>query len=238
MTKSKFRTITIAALSFLLALLLSLAAGMIMPRVSVSAEEYSPSNIFSAGSDTKVTGTEEGETSYLAFEHTGTGATAYYRRDLALKWFASKEGASYLSLTLAFPEAAFSEYTVSFESAEENITEDEIAKNSILFANGEEGATAVVTNAAGEKGEAIEVDLSGDVVLSLDEENCGFGEFSVYVNGVKAGTFTNIGGYFMEYLSSASDTPRTPITFEATRLPEGSQTVLVKELNGQSFELR
>lgn len=133
MTKSKFRTITIAALSFLLALLLSLAAGMIMPRVSVSAEEYSPSNIFSAGSDTKVTGTEEGETSYLAFEHTGTGATAYYRRDLALKWFASKEGASYLSLTLAFPEAAFSEYTVSFESAEENITEDEIAKNSILL---------------------------------------------------------------------------------------------------------
>ena len=237
MTKSKFRTITIAALSFLLALLLSLAAGMIMPRVSVSAEEYSPSNIFSAGSDTKVTGAEEGETSYLAFEHTGTGATAYYRRDLALKWFASKEGASYLSLTLAFPEAAFSEYTVSFESAEENITEDEIAKNSILFANGEEGATAVVTNAAGEKGEAIEVDLSGDVVLSLDEEDCGFGEFSVYVNGVKAGTFTNIGGYFMEYHSSASDTPRTPITFEATRLPEGSQTVLVKELNGQSFEL-
>ena len=67
MTKSKFRTITIAALSFLLVLLLSLAAGMVMPRSSASAEEYTPTNIFSAGTDTTVSHTEEGESDYISF---------------------------------------------------------------------------------------------------------------------------------------------------------------------------
>ncbi len=237
MTKSKFRTITIAALSLLLTLLLSLAAGMIMPRASASAEEYTPTNIFSTGTNTSVSNTEEDGTDYLSFTHAGNGASAYFRRDLALKWFASDEGASYLSLTVAFPEIAFSEYTISFESAEENISEEELSENSVLFENGEAGTTAAVINASGEKGEAVAVDLSGDVVLTIDEEDCAYGEFSVYVNGTKIGTFTNIGGYFMEYLSSASDTPRTPITFESTTLSGESQVVLVKELNGQSFAL-
>ena len=65
MTKSKFRTITIAALSLLLTLLLSLAAGMIMPRASASAEEYTPTNIFSTGTNTTVSNTEEDGTATL-----------------------------------------------------------------------------------------------------------------------------------------------------------------------------
>lgn len=237
MTKSKFRTITIAALSFLLVLLLSLAAGMVMPRSSASAEEYTPTNIFSAGTDTTVSHTEEGESDYISFTQKGNGAAAYFRRDLALKWFASAEEANYFSLTVAFPEVAFSEYTISFESAEENVTEDELAENALVFANGEEGSFAYVVNAAGEKSETVAVDLSGDVAITLDEADCAYGEFSVYVNGTKAGTFTNIGGFFMEYHSSASDTPRTPITFEATTLSGEEQVVLVKQLNGQSFAL-
>ena len=237
MTKTKLRTIIIAALSFILALLLSLAAGMVMPRASASAEAYTPANIFSTGTDTRMDPTESDGTEYLAFTHSAEGASAFFRRDLALKWYASAESASYFSLTLAFPEAAFSEYTISFESAEENVTEDELAENSLVFTNGEEGAFAHVVNAAGEAGEEAAVDLSGDVAVTFDEEGCANGEFSVYVNGVKAGTFTNVGGYFMEYHSSASDTPRTPITFEATALTGESQTVIVKQLNGQSFEL-
>ena len=237
MTKTKLRTITIAALSFLLVLLLSLAAGMVMPRASASAEEYTPTNIFSVGTNTTMSPTEEDGTEYIAFEHSGNGAAAHYRHDLALKWFSSEEGASYFSLTLAFPEIAFSEYTVSFESAEENVSEDEIAENALVFANGEEGTSFYVVNAQGEKGEEVAADLTGDLEITFDEEDCTSGEFSVYVNGTKAGTFTNIGGYYMEYLSSASDTPRTPISFECTTLSGESQKVLVKELNGQSFAL-
>lgn len=237
MTKSKLRTITIAALSLLIALLLSLAAGLVMPRYAASAEEYRPSNIFSSGTSTTIGPSEEGETEYLAFSHAGDGAAAYFRRDLAIKWHASQEEASYFSLTLAFPEVNFSEYTISFESEEENISEEELSSNSLVFVNGEDGATAHVVNAAGEDGEAVEVDLSGDVEITFDEADCTYGEFSVYVNAAKVGTFTNIGGYYMEYISSASDNPRTPITFEATELSGDSQTVLVKQLNGQSFEL-
>ena len=237
MTKSKLRTITIAALSFLLALLLSLAAGMIMPRASASAEEYTPTNIFSVGTNTTMSPTEEDGTEYIAFEHSGNGAAAHYRHDLALKWFSSEEGASYFSLTIAFPEIAFSEYTISFESAEENVSEDEIAENALVFANGEEGTSFYVVNAQGEKGEEVAAGLTGDLEITFDEEDCTSGEFSVYVNGTKAGTFTNIGGYYMEYLSSASDTPRTPISFECTTLSGESQKVLVKQLNGQSFAL-
>ena len=237
MTKSKFRTITIAALSFLLALLLSLAAGMVMPRASASSEEYTPTNIFSVGTNTTMSPTEEDGTEYIAFEHSGNGAAAHYRHDLALKWFSSEEGASYFSLTIAFPEIAFSEYTISFESAEENVSEDEIAENALVFANGEEGTSFYVVNAQGEKGEEVAAGLTGDLEITFDEEDCTSGEFSVYVNGTKAGTFTNIGGYYMEYLSSASDTPRTPISFECTTLSGESQKVLVKQLNGQSFAL-
>ena len=237
MTKTKLRTITIAALSFLLVLLLSLAAGMVMPRASASAEEYTPTNIFSVGTNTTMSPTEEDGTEYIAFEHSGNGAAAHYRHDLALKWFSSEEGASYLSMTIAFPEIAFSEYTISFESAEENVSEDEIAENALVFANGEEGTSFYVVNAQGEKGEEVAAGLTGDLEITFDEEDCTSGEFSVYVNGTKAGTFTNIGGYYMEYLSSASDTPRTPISFECTTLSGESQKVLVKQLNGQSFAL-
>ena len=237
MTKTKLRTITIAALSFLLVLLLSLAAGMVMPRASASAEEYTPTNIFSVGTNTTMSPTEEDGTEYIAFEHSGNGAAAHYRHDLALKWFSSEEGASYFSLTIAFPEIAFSEYTISFESAEENVSEDEIAENALVFANGEEGTSFYVVNAQGEKGEEVAAGLTGDLEITFDEEDCTSGEFSVYVNGTKAGTFTNIGGYYMEHLSSASDTPRTPISFECTTLSGESQKVLVKQLNGQSFAL-
>ena len=237
MTKSKLRTITIAALSFLIALLLSLAGGLITPRLAASAEEYTPSNIFSVGANTTVGPAADGETEYLAFSHARDGASAYFRRDLALKWHASQEETGYFSLTLAFPEAAFSEYTLTFESEEENISEDELSENVLVFENGTDGATAHVINAAGETGEEVAVDLSGDVAITLDETDCSHGEFSVYVNGTKAGTFTNIGGYFMEYISSASDNPRTPITFEATTLTGDSLTVIVKQLNGQSFAL-
>ena len=237
MTKSKFRTITIAALSFLLALFLSLAAGMIMPRAAVSAEEYAPTNIFSAGSNTTVSRTEDDGAEYISFTHSVNTSSAFYRRDLALKWFAAAREASYFSLTLAFPELNFTEYTLTFQGEEENVSEEEVSENSLVFLHDEDGSRAVVVNAQGEKGEEVAVDLSGDVVVSMDEEDCASGEFAVYVNGTKAGVFTNIGGYYMEYLSSASDTPRTPVTFEATAYAGETLVVLVKQLNGQSFKL-
>ena len=68
-------------------------------------------------------------------------------------------------------------------------------------------------------------------------------QFAVLVGGEEVGKFTNIGGYFMEYRSAASSTPNTPVTFTAElKEAEGEtaqteQKVLMKELNGQTFEL-
>ncbi len=274
MNKTRIRSITIAALAVVFALVLSFAIGSLSLFRSAKAVEYRPSELFSEGTDSDVgaSSAEEGGESYVEFTFDKDGGAVYYRHDLALKWFApasedEAEGteeteetgranpaeACYFALTLAFPEINFTKFTLSFQSAEENISKKSTSTNDLVFLY-EDGALKVAVKDASEQPESGEkdedwtpeaealhtVDASGDIVIAFSEEDCGAGEFTVTVGGEAVGKFTNVGGYFNEYLSSASSTPRTPLTFKADKLAEGEdveQKVLVKALNGQSFVL-
>lgn len=271
MNKVKVRLITIIALFLLFALTLGVAIGFVLPAKRASAATtYLPSSIFAAGTGGEVGASEKvaDSKSYLEFTLQNNGKV-HFRRDLALKWYeAQKEEApeegteetkeenhdpagveKYLSLTFAFPAVTFETYTISFESAEENISKDGKATNSVVFKN-TDGYLAVAVKNAEQQDEDFEIaedawhtlkSATEDIVLTLSEEGCNIGEFAVLVNGEEVGKFTNVGGYFMEYRSAASSTPNTPVTFTAEFAENADATtrqkVLMKELNGQSFEV-
>lgn len=275
MSKVKKSWITLISLFAALFLILGLAFGL--PKVTASANTYAPSSVFSAGTGGSVGASEKGEEekaeAYVQFTFSD-GGKVYFRRDLALKWYAKdKEGnvnANYFSMRFAFGEINFETFTIEFESAEENITKDGKAKNSLTFEKKEGSDTLLdvfVNKTEEEEGEtapvaaSVSVDKTKDVLISFDEVDCDVsGVFNVYVENAEpqekpdegtetaavnadrlAGQFENIGGYFMEYRSSSSSTPNTPITFTA-KFPENTasdvrQTLLMKSLNGQDFKL-
>ncbi len=159
------------------------------------------------------------------------------------------------SMTFAFPTFDFTRFTLTYEGAEENVTKEGVSTNSLVFFYEDSTLKVAVRDSYHQPEEdvkeeedtwfeetektALTVAAGGDITLSLTDEGVGYGEFKVLLNGEEAGVFTNIGGYFLEYLSSASSTPRDPITFTADKLAEGKteQKLLMKELNGQSFTL-
>ncbi len=327
MSKVKIRLFTLVALVVLFAASLGLA--LFTAAVRADAVTYSVNTVFSEGTGGTIsasTPSEAGGDSYMRFTQRD-GGVVYYRRDLALKWYAAVPKAAeaephaladltnpsvthYFSMTFAFAPAAyttrteadktlkvcprcgfgglsgetleadaavcsecgfsfadtllFKEYEILFESAEENVSKDGKAVNSLRFKEGTDGKLTVAVVDASHR-EAEDSDLTykelgdiayngGDIRIDFsetDEEDAvaAPGEFVVYAtfNSIRTqlGKFTNIGSYFMEYRSSG-DTPNTPITFKATleELPEGhetwnkvSQIVHMKALNGQSFTL-
>ncbi len=160
----------------------------------------------------------------------------------------------YFSMTFAFPTLDFTRFTLRFEAAEENISKEGTSVNSLVFFHEEGKLSVAVRDAASQPAKDLEgedvwftdraekkelaVGAGEDISVSFAETQ-SFGGFAVKVNGEEVGVFTNIGGYFMEYLSSASTTPRDPITFTADKLAadKTEQKLLMKELNGQSFKL-
>ncbi len=263
MSKVKKSWITIISLFAALFLILGLAVSM--PKVSVFASTYAPSSVFSAGTGGSVgasdAGEEENAESFVEFTF-ANGGKVHFRRDLALKWYEGKGDVKYFSMQFSFGEINFEKFTIDFESAEENISKDGKTTNSIVFTKNADGNKLDVSvNGAAS---AASVDKSKDVRISFNEDGCEIGEFNVVVANVEtaaeenggetaslsetvtneaiAGKFENIGGYFMEYRSSSSSTPNTPITFKAD-FPDGTtdstlrQTVLMKSLNGQNFKL-
>lgn len=274
MNKVKARFITIISFFALLAVTLGLAIGSVVPAVRAGAATvYSPSSVFSAGTSGEVgaSAKEGDDPSFVEFT-LKDGGKVHFRRDLALKWYRAEktepaEGeesetpalpadpkgvAEYFSMTFQFPSVAFETFTIAFESAEENISKDAKATNSLVFEYAADKLTVAVKNAE-QQGEDFEIEESmrheianaaGDISVAFAEtEACKIGEFAVLVGGEEVGKFTNIGGYFMEYRSAASSTPNTPVTFTAElKEAEGEtaqteQKVLMKELNGQTFEL-
>ncbi len=172
--------------------------------------------------------------------------------------------AHYFSMSFGFPAVHFEEFRISFESAEENISKDGIATNAVVFAYRDAHLYASVHDASfdedDENAAAAEHDLgmlgaiaSETFTLSIAETydaegtltECSIGEFAVSLQlgegeAVYLGNFTNIGGYYLEYRSSAASTPSTPITFGVTLLKEeGTEDQLVEmySLNGQTFEI-
>ncbi|MDE7159148.1 MAG: hypothetical protein K2N74_06215, partial [Clostridiales bacterium] len=262
---------TIISLCLLFALTIGAAIGLVAPvKRASAATSYAVSSIFAAGTGGEVGASEKkDDESFIEFSLQNKGKV-HFRRDLALKWYEAEKSATsddateekkeesnnpkglekYLSLQFAFPTLSFKTFTVTFESAEENISEDGKATNSVIFQNTNGTLAVAVKNAEQQADDFViaedawkEVDGSADITLALSEENCSIGEFAVLCNGQEIGKFTNIGGYFMEYRSAASSTPNTPITFTAELAEnEGAATatkqkVLMKRLNGQSFKL-
>ncbi len=151
----------------------------------------------------------------------------------------------------------FERFEIAFESAEESYSKKGVATNTIVAELvGEELKFAVRNSFEQPEDDKSEEEnkweLPEDAVgfavttesftVRLDEKDCSAGEFAVYVNDEFIGKFTNVGGYYMEYLTS---TPaRDPMTFRA-ELPEETgegytqvaQTVKMLSLNGQSFEV-
>ncbi len=236
---------------------------------AVTEVEYEPSAVFAAGVGGEV-GASEGDTSYIEFSLADGGKT-HFRRDLALKWFSADDSAesassavkpgkaNYFSMQFSFPSVDFETFTIEFQSDEENITKDAQAVNSLIFektAGG--GLTVRVKNAsqqdlentdpALDSGTVAADSVSNDFTLTFAEAtdaDAVAGDFKIVLQcggaQVLESRFTNIGGNYLEYRSSAATTPNTPITFTA-ELPEGAaegatQSVLMKSLNGQSFAL-
>jgi len=255
MNKVKFRLITI--FSLIAVLFLALGAALCMPvKRAMAATTYTPSSIFWAGTRGEVGASEaEGDKSYVQFTLHHNGSVQYHR-DLALKWFekaneTTDEGGAeaqaapekkYFSMEFSFREVNFQKFTITFESAEENISKDGKATNALVFTK-QDTDLLVQVQAAGDTEPAGDSKIGQDeeIKLTFDETDCSIGEFNVYINGDPVGNFKNIGGYFMEYRSSASSTPNTPITFTADLGEDAqateTQKVLVKSLNGQTFEL-
>ena len=236
---------------------------------AVTEVEYEPSAVFAAGVGGEV-GASEGGTSYIEFSLADGGKT-HFRRDLALKWFSADDSAesassvvkpgkaNYFSMQFSFPSVDFETFTIEFQSDEENITKDAQAVNSLIFEKTADGGLTVrVKNASQQDLEnndpALEPrtvaadSVTNDFTLTFAEATDAeavAGDFKVVLRcgdeQVLKSRFTNIGGNYLEYRSSAATTPNTPITFTA-ELPEGAaegatQSVLMKSLNGQSFAL-
>lgn len=212
----------------------------------------------------------EGDSSYVEFS-LSDGGKVHFRRDLALKWYsAAQEGeegdpdaatpgiARHFKLVFSFPSLDFETLTLEFSGDEENISKDGQAVNSIVFIKNDDGSlTAVVKNASQQdmenNAEGLDsvtipaASATGGITVELKDptaEGAVAGDYAVELTcgeTVLSSEFTNIGGNFMEYRSSAATSPNTPMTFTA-EFPEGAaegatQKVLVKELNGQSFVL-
>lgn len=236
---------------------------------AVTEVEYEPSAVFAAGVGGEV-GASEGGTSYIEFSLADGGKT-HFRRDLALKWFSADDSAesassavkpgkaNYFSMQFSFPAVDFETFTIEFQSDEENITKDAQAVNSLVFEKTADGRLTVkVKNASQQdlenndpalESRTVAADsVTNDFTLTFAEATDAeavAGDFKVVLKcggaQVLESRFTNIGGNYLEYRSSAATTPNTPITFTA-ELPEGAaegatQSVLMKSLNGQSFAL-
>lgn len=258
--KTKFRSYALVALMILFALVLSLAFGSLGSVQVARAADYRPTSLFSAGTGGTIvtSGDDDGSTKYVKFE-LDEGGKVYYRRDLALKWYSPSSGegennvgvsnlgqVNYLSLEIQLSELNYKHFSIAFESAEENISKDETSRNTVHFYKTDEGVLSAAVQDASHREDDWEAEdftpvglTNNTIALTLSEEECDIGEFQVLINGTEIGKITNVGGYYMEYLSSASSTPRIPITFMADDLQSEEEKlgVLVKKLNGQSFEV-
>ncbi len=208
-----------------------------------------------------------------AYETREAGGTTYKICPQCGKNDLAEDAATCSVCSFSFSEVIhFSRYEILFESAEENISKAAKSTNSIVFVPGEAGALQVgIKNAAahaakkddaGEEDDLKDIvfatiaaeDVGKDITISFGE-GTNPGEFAVQIkageNAVDLGennSFTNIGGNFLEYRSSASTTPSTPITFKTElaptpTAPEGqtrnavNQRVTMKSMNKQGFVL-
>ncbi len=226
MKRHKFKILSLAAV-----FALSMALACVSWVFAAAETTYTPSNIFSTSNAS--TNTDQG---YIAY-NLSDNANIYYRKNLALKWFAGADGApSYFSTEFSFGDTYhFETFTMTMEANPFSSNKEGKSSNALEFTVGDDGALDVSVNGA----DAIDVPAGEeegvvDVAFTADAD----GAFTVSVNGTEAGEFTDIGRYYAAYASSSADTPMTPLTFNV-QLAEGSteQLFVLRSLNGQSLAL-
>ncbi len=226
MKRHKFKILSLAAV-----FALSMALACVSWVFAAAETTYTPSNIFSTSNAS--TNTDQG---YIAY-NLSDNANIYYRKNLALKWFAGADGApSYFSTEFSFGDTYhFETFTMTMEANPFSSNKESKSSNALEFTVGDDGALDVSVNGA----DAIDVPAGEeegvvDVAFTADAD----GAFTVSVNGTEAGEFTDIGRYYAAYASSSADTPMTPLTFNV-QLAEGSteQLFVLRSLNGQSLAL-
>ncbi len=204
---------------------------------------------------------------YVQFTFTD-GGLVHYRRDLALRWFeAAEEGTEsewanpgqekFFSMSFALPTLDFTSIELKFESAEENITKEGLSTNRLVFKKAEtSGLDVAVRDSSYDEEDTDYKDVIHNIAYTQEQDitvsfasaaTQNSGEFDICVKvgdgtAEKVGTFTNIGGYYLEYLSSSASTPRTPLTFEVDLPASGSEEepnfkLLMKSLNGQTMKV-
>ena len=226
MKMHKFKIISLLAV-----FVLSVSLACVSFVVAGAETTYTPSNVFSTSGATTVS-----DQGYIAYD-LQDGANVYYRKDLALKWYASADGASYFSTEFSFGDSYnFEKFTMTLEAAPFTSNKEGKSANTLEFTVGSDGALDVSVNGAA----AVDVAASesGTITVALSESRTA-GNFVVSVNNVALSEeFTDIGMNYADYASSSSDTPLTPLTFNA-ELKEGqeSQRFIVRSLNGQSLAL-
>ena len=201
MNKVKVRVLTIASLVVMLIAVLALAVCSVIPRrtaQAVTEVEYEPSAVFAAGVGGEV-GASEGENPYIEFSLADGGKT-HFRRDLALKWFSADDSAesassvvkpgkaNYFSMQFSCPSVDFETFTISFESAEESVSEEEKAVNDLVFRMTDGTLQVAVKSADNRDAELADLEwndlatgASAEVSVSF-AEGVNIGEFALHVS--------------------------------------------------------
>ena len=198
---------------------------------AATAQTYALTDVFSTTGG--VIGADgEGETKTTAFT-LANGNTVKYKRDLALKWHTGKTEAGayapdYLNLQFAFKDLNFKSVTFTFETAPAQSTKDEKSVNTIKFVNGTDGVSAKVND---EAAVALTVAAGDNLTLSLGAGD-NFGEFKVFIGTTEIGVFTNIGVNYADYKADSMNSWK----IEAETEGENKTTLLLNEINGQSFD--
>ena len=139
MKKVKLRWITIISFAVLFAVSLGFAFTAMTTRNAFAAtKEYEPTAIFAQGVGGAVAAykaAEGGETDAYTTLKLKDDGEVYYRRNLALKWFDDAAEQNF-NLQFRFVEAKFETFTMTFESAEENITKEGKTQNALIFRKG------------------------------------------------------------------------------------------------------
>ena len=230
-------------LSLLAVLALTMSVLGLTSLFAAAETTYTPTNIFSTSGASRAE-----DENYIAY-NMDDGASIYYRKNLALKWYESDGEATYFSTVISFGDTYnFDSFTMTMETSEFSASKENKSVNTIEFTKGTDGALDVavnggtpvdVTEATVTDGEGADAKEVKTITVELRGDTNG--SFQVCVNGDYIDDFTNIGMYYARYASSSADTPVTPLTFSVD-LPddaaEGTQQFfMIRELNGQSFGL-
>ncbi len=237
----------------------ALAASAMAITTVAAADEYrevtlTGTNVFYAGvSGAKISVVrlddalaEEGHRDYTLFE-IGENQTVTFRKNLAYNWYSSDEQGNAqngkFSMTIGFEDLNFESYTVRFQSQQYTKTEDGVTDNYLIFTPAEDGSALelyVSSEDTVEDGVSPSVMLEDYLTINISFGDYVSGDYSLMVNGQKAGEFENVKQNYASYVSSGSSAA-TPMTFSAKFAEDADQGVtcgmIMYELNGQSFEI-